>query len=122
MRLLLDQGLPRSAADFMRDKGYDAVHVGEIGAQMADDAHILQMGRDEKRVVITLDADFHSLLALSGAASPSVIRIREEGMNGKALAGLIEAVIRQCKNDLDQGAVISVSGNRLRVRHLPIIR
>ena len=43
MRLLLDQGLPRSAAEFLREAGIDTVHVGEIGYVAADDATILQI-------------------------------------------------------------------------------
>lgn len=48
MKLLLDQGLPRSAADLLRKTGVDTVHVGEIGLAMAEDAAILEEARPGK--------------------------------------------------------------------------
>ena len=60
MKLLLDQGLPRSAAALLRDVGIDAIHVGEIGLQIAEDTEIIQRAREEEQVVVTLDADFHT--------------------------------------------------------------
>jgi predicted nuclease of predicted toxin-antitoxin system len=45
MRFLLDQGLPRSAAALLRNRGIDAVHVGEIGLVVASDPEILLRGR-----------------------------------------------------------------------------
>ncbi len=81
MKLLLDQGLPRSAAGLLRQAGLDTVHTGEIGLATAEDQLILDQARESGRVVVTLDADFHTLLTLSGAVSPSVIRIRIEGLN-----------------------------------------
>jgi predicted nuclease of predicted toxin-antitoxin system len=69
MKLLLDQGIPRSAALLLRETGVDAVHTGEIGYATAEDAAIIERARQEERVVVTLDADFHTLLALSGAVS-----------------------------------------------------
>lgn len=89
MKLLLDQGLPRSAAKLLREAGIDTVHVGEIGYSTADDAAILQRGRDEERIVITLDADFHALLALSRAATPSVIR-KSEGSKARGQVSTID--------------------------------
>nr|WP_258003931.1 DUF5615 family PIN-like protein [Fischerella thermalis] len=41
MKLLLDQGLPRSAATLLSEAGIDAVHVAEIGLSAADDRDIL---------------------------------------------------------------------------------
>lgn len=76
MRLLLDQGLPRTAADLLHSAGMDAVHTGECGLATASDIAILEYTRAEDAIVVTLDADFHALMALSGATQPSVIRIR----------------------------------------------
>ena len=67
MKLLLDQGLPRTAAELLRTAGVDALHVGEIGYATAGDATILQIAQDEQRVVVTLDADFHQTSCTFGS-------------------------------------------------------
>lgn len=122
MRLLLDQGLPRSAAPMLSEGGIDTLHVGEIGYSTAEDAEIIKYAQAEDRVVVTLDADFHSLLAHSGATSPSVIRIRIEGLRAQPVADLLQVVCAQTEEDLVFGAVVTVQTGRVRVRRLPLIR
>ena len=80
MKVLLDQGLPRSTTSFLRSAGFDAVHTSDVGLATADDATILEEAREDGRFVVTLDADFHALLALSGSRAPSVVRMRDEGL------------------------------------------
>lgn len=61
MQLLLDQGLPRSAAILLSEAGIDAIHVAQIGLSAAEDTEILQKAQEEERIVVTLDADFHAI-------------------------------------------------------------
>jgi predicted nuclease of predicted toxin-antitoxin system len=75
-RLLLDQGLPRSTGTILADAGWDVVHVADVGMSRAEDTSILERARSEQRICVTLDADFHALLATSGEPLPSVLRIR----------------------------------------------
>lgn len=118
MKLLLDQGLPRSAALLLREGGIDTLHVGEIGLAAATDNEILQRGRQEGRVIVTLDADFHALLAFSKALSPSVIRIRIEGLTGPMAANVIREAVLRSKEDLESGALVTVQPGRIRIRRL----
>jgi predicted nuclease of predicted toxin-antitoxin system len=120
MKLLLDQGLPRSTAALLRAAGFDTVHTAEIGLATADDAVILARGLTEDRVVVTLDADFHRLMADSGATQPSVIRVRVEGHKADAMAQLLRTVVGQFENELKQGALLSVQETSVRVRLLPL--
>jgi predicted nuclease of predicted toxin-antitoxin system len=122
MRLLLDQGLPRSTVSYLHNKGVEAVHVGDLGLATASDSEILALGHQESMVVVTLDADFHALLALSRLNGPSVIRIRIEGLRGEALARLLVSVVQVCRDDLLKGAMVSVSENGIRIRRLPVFR
>ena len=73
VRRVLDHGLPRSTVLHLQNHGVDAVHVGDKGLATATDSKILDVGRQEGMAVVTLDADFHALLALSGVTGPSVI-------------------------------------------------
>lgn len=122
MKVLLDQGLPRSAVELLRDRGIDAVHTGDCGLATATDSRILERARRDHRVIVTLDADFHALIALSGAKSPSVVRIRVEGLRAKELVELVQRVLGQCAKELGQGALVSVTPGRVRLEHLPIGR
>ena len=121
-RLLLDQGLPRSAATLLRQSGWDVVHVSEIGMSRASDVDIVQLARAESRVCVTLDADFHSLLATSGERSPSAVRIRKEGLDAAALAALLQGIWPGIEDALDSGALVTVTEQSIRVRRLPIVR
>ncbi|WP_437280960.1 DUF5615 family PIN-like protein [Sorangium sp. So ce375] len=121
IRLLLDQGLPRSAAERLRAAGVDAIHVAEIGMWAVLDDEILERARQSNQVVVTLDADFHTLLALADANAPSVLRLRVERLNGEACAKLILDVLAVCGSELLAGAAATADLSRVRVRRLPLV-
>jgi predicted nuclease of predicted toxin-antitoxin system len=120
MKILLDQGLPRTAAAILREHGIDAVHTGECGLATASDAEIIERAKQEQRVIVTLDSDFHAILVLARATAPSVIRIREEGLRAEATSVLVESVVVACQEDLAAGAVVTVHQGRIRARRLPV--
>ncbi len=122
MKLLLDQGLPRSTAKHLAKAGIVAEHVGDLGMATASDNVILDAARQRQATVVTLDADFHQTLAATRATSPSVVRMRIEGLKGDQLAAILVKVIGTASTELAAGAVVSVSPARIRVRSLPIGR
>lgn len=122
MRLLFDQGLPTSAASILRTAGWDVIHASEAGLNRATDKAVLDFARKERRVICTLDADFHAILAISGLNGPSVMRIRREGLRGAELAGLILGLRPTVIAALEAGAVVSVTNRAIRIRRLPVIR
>jgi predicted nuclease of predicted toxin-antitoxin system len=70
LKLLLDQGLPHTTVERLRERGIDAVHAGEVGLAIAEGAEILAFASQSERIVATLDADFHALLVREGARGP----------------------------------------------------
>jgi predicted nuclease of predicted toxin-antitoxin system len=120
MKLILDEGMPLRAARALRDANLDARHVLELGMGGASDEAILGKAEAEGAIIATLDADFHRILAITGAKGPSVIRVRIEGLNGPQLAVLLRSVLERTEEELRAGAALSVNANRLRVRRLPL--
>jgi len=52
IRLLLDQGLPRSTGALLAEAGWDVAHVGDIDMARATDSDILAYARRENRVCL----------------------------------------------------------------------
>ncbi len=120
IRLLLDQGISYSAAGFLSVSGIDTIHVADLGMGEAEDVQILSRAVELERSVCTLDGDFHALMALSGATLPSVVFVRIEGLNGRAMTALLRDVCVQARDAIEAGALVTVGTGRLRVRRLPI--
>ncbi len=117
---LLDQGLPRSACLTLRQWGITALHVADLNMAAATDAEILAYARQNRRVVVTLDADFHQLLPLAKARDPSVIRIRLEGMKGHQLATILRDLSDQAAGEIESGCVVTIDPLGARIHRLPI--
>jgi predicted nuclease of predicted toxin-antitoxin system len=89
-----------------------------------DDVHLfcrgskITRGRAASRVCVTLDADFHSLLATSGERGPSVIRIRKEGLDATALAALLQTIGPRVEDALDSGALMTITERSIHVRRV----
>jgi predicted nuclease of predicted toxin-antitoxin system len=122
VRLLLDQGVPRRAAELLREAGIDAAHVGDLGMSSADDVEILAWCREQGATAVTLDADFHAAIALSGATAPSAIRLRVQGLKGPEVARLLLDLVSTREVQLAEGALFTVQHGRLRLRGLPVAR
>lgn len=120
MKLLPDQGTPRDAAHWLREKGFDRVHTAEIALSRAIDPVILERARSEARGVVTLDSDFHIHLALQGASSPSMIRVRIPELGNREFAEIVACTLRECRVELEAGAAVSVDEHGARARLLPL--
>jgi predicted nuclease of predicted toxin-antitoxin system len=120
IKILLDQGLPRSSVPLLREDGWDVEHTGDIGLSHSTDTQILEYARKEQRVIITLDSDFHSILAVTNAASPSVVRIRIEGLRGPDLALLLKSSWPRIKTSIKKGAMVTIKESGIRIRNIPL--
>jgi predicted nuclease of predicted toxin-antitoxin system len=89
---------------------------------VTDDSEILWRARSDSRVCVTLDADFHSLLATGAADGASVIRIGKEGLDATAVTILLQAIWPKIEDALTRGALVTVTERSVRVRRLPILR
>jgi len=76
MRFLVVMPIAPRTADWLAERGHDAVHVFSVGLGRAQDRELLTRAASEERIVITADTDFPHLLALSGEAMPGVILLR----------------------------------------------
>jgi predicted nuclease of predicted toxin-antitoxin system len=122
MKLLLDQGLPLSTAELLREQGIDSIHVSEIGWARAEDTKIIELAQTNDQIIITLDADYHAVIALTSAPSPSVIWIRVVNLRALEDMEIIIPILNEYKEMLINGVLITMRSDRkVKTRLLPII-
>ena len=123
MKLLIDANLSPSIAAGLAEAGFDAVHVRDVDLLTASDAAILEYAHANDLVVVTVDSDFAAMLAVEGAERPSVVQLRDVAELGPtAHLALLVANLGAVADDIEVGAIVSLSPTRLAVRRLPIQR
>jgi predicted nuclease of predicted toxin-antitoxin system len=78
------------------------------------------MGAHNNCVVISSDSDFSALLARHDLAKPSFVLLRHlNDLTPSQQADLLEANLPRVAADLEDGAVVTVLRDRMRLRSLP---
>lgn len=122
MRFLVDANLSPRVAAALNAAGHDAVHVAELGLGNASDRAILEAAIGHDRVIVSSDTDFGALLARYERTKPSFVLLRHvNDLTPDQHARLLVSNLDSITDELDAGAVVSISTARIRVRRLPIV-
>ena len=74
IHILIDMNLSPDWVNILSTHGWASVHWSAIGDPRATDREIMDWARSKGHVVFTHDLDFGTMLALTHASGPSVIR------------------------------------------------
>jgi len=122
MKFLADMGISPETVGFLRGLSFDAKHLSEEGLYRLQDSDILEKAKYEGRIILTADLDFGYLVAISGAQLPSIILFRLADMRPSSVISHLVQVLERCEDVLSEGAIVTVTERRIRVRRLPIER
>jgi predicted nuclease of predicted toxin-antitoxin system len=108
------------AAEHLVAAGHDAVHASRRELARATDKEILEVARQEERVVVTADLDYPRLPALHKASRPGVILFRGGSYSDDEMLGLLDRVLVQSTPEQLEGSITIVDRSRIRRRRLPL--
>lgn len=120
MKFLADMGISLRTVEWLRELGHDVFHLRDRGLQKLLDNEILALAQVEQRIILTIDLDFAQLLAVSKQSLPSVILFRLGNENYDEINQRLIEVLKNCQQELETGAIVSVNNETFRVKKLPI--
>lgn len=106
--------------NLLAEAGLQAVHWSTLGAAKARDTEIMAHAKANGYVVLTHDLDFSAILAATQGEKPSVAQIRAEDLSLDVIGKHVIAALLQMTSELEEGALLTIDPNRVRLRVLPL--
>jgi predicted nuclease of predicted toxin-antitoxin system len=120
MKFLGNMGISPRTILYLESLGHEAKRLLDENLERLPDEKILEKARAEHSIILTSDLDFGDLLALTRAELPSVIIFRLGDMRAENVNRFLMRVLAEHAELPEQGAMVSVTEQRIRVRRLPI--
>ncbi len=121
MKILIDMNLSPSWVGVFRQENWEAYHWSAIGSATAPDSDILDWARKNDCIVFTHDLDFGALLASQQSRSPSILQLRGQETSPGRMGEVVVLAIRQFREELELGALITIDAAKARARILPLL-
>ena len=113
MKLLLDTCVWGGALDEIKLAGHDVIWSGDWVEDPGDD-EILNIAATENRIMVTLDKDFGELAIVYQRPHSGIIRL--VNISARQQAKYCLTILARYGSELQNGAIITVYSDRLRIR------
>lgn len=120
LRFLADVHISPLTVAALDSQGYDTVRTTDLLPATAADIEILELAREEGRVVLTQDLDFSMLVALSDYGLPSLITLRLSSAKPDVVTQKLLDILPIVETELIAGAAVTIHDDSVRIRQLPI--
>ncbi len=117
MRFLVDGCAGRRLAQWLRESGHDVIEADKLEQDPGDMA-LLELASSSNRILITIDTDFGELIFRHGQSHAGLVRIPDVPV--KQRIALMAEVIRLYGAELEEHAIITIRGGRVRISPQPI--
>ena len=115
MKFLIDEQLPYLLADWLQDKGHDAVHVTSLLTnERIPDGYICERSMVEERVVITKDTDFFNTYLIKQQPY-KLIYVTTGNLKNRQLLDLFRISLGQLITTLETAQVIEINQLAMKV-------
>jgi predicted nuclease of predicted toxin-antitoxin system len=122
MKFLIDMNLSPAWVELFVAAGFEAIHWLKIGPQDASDLELMTWAAANDHIVVTCDLDFAAILAATRRNRPSVLQIRSDILTPERIGPAVLIAIRQMRQELQDGPILSLDTARARLRILPLLR
>lgn len=119
MRFLVDNCLDVRVASWLREQGYEAVHLRERGGQTLPDGEVFRQASAESRVLVTLDLDFGEIVSLAQGKHPAVVVLRLRDTRTHHVLARLEVGLRYASAALSEPGIVIIEEGRVRIRSYP---
>ena len=119
MKILIDMNLSPRWVESLKQEGIEAVHWSSVGSATASDDVLVKYAVTNNCVLMTHDLDFSAIIAASKKDKPSVIQIRSGDTRPETIGAHVKSAIIQMKQELTDGAVLTINPQNSRLRVLP---
>lgn len=115
-RLLLDQNLSPLTTSFLRELGYDVTDTRELRIPSASDSSILEIAKQQNRIVLTFDSDFADVREFPIGSHPGVIRLKVIPQTVEVLHPILLKFLQALETENIHGCVVIIDNWRVRIK------
>lgn len=116
MRFLVDRCAGRRLAEWLGRNGHDVLEAWSLGPDPGDRA-LLELAESENRILVTIDTDFGELIYLHDVRHAGLVRLPD--VRAAERIALMSEVIEQHGPVLEDRAIVTVRGSRIRISEAP---
>ena len=117
MKIKLDENLPATAAEVLRDAGHDTDTIPEEGLAGKPDAVVWDAAQESGRFFITQDLDFSDLRRFRPGSHHGVLLLRLAVPGRHHLVDRIRAIFATEEVESWHGCFVVATDLKVRVRH-----